>query len=177
MQAPGSRLSGKRIAILVETLYEDLELWYPKIRLEEEGAEVHLIGMEKKVYTGKRGYPVTPDMMVSRAAGEKWDGIIIPGGYAPDHIRRHPEMIRFVKEQFEQGAMVATICHAPWVAISAGIVKGKRMTGFFAVKDDIVNAGAEYLDEPVVVDGQLISSRHPNDLGYFCRAIIEYLSQ
>ncbi len=168
-------LSGKRIAILLEILYEDLELWYPKIRLEEEGAEVSLVAMERRTYQGKHGYPASPDLLIHQARDIQWDAVLIPGGYAPDHIRRHPEMIEFVREQYQKGALVATICHAPWVAISAGIVRGKRMTGFFAVKDDIINAGAEYVDEPVVVDGQLISSRHPKDLPYFCRAIIEHL--
>lgn len=170
-------LKDKKVALLVENLYEDLELWYPKIRLQEEGISVRIVGMEKKTYLSKHDYPARAEITLAEAARQNWDAVIIPGGYAPDHIRRHPEMIRFVKEQFGSGALVATICHAPWVAISAGIVKGRKMTGFFAVKDDIVNAGATYLDQPVVVDGNLISSRHPGDLAVFCREIINYLQQ
>lgn len=170
-------LKNCRVAILVDMLYEDLELWYPKIRLEEEGATVHLVGMQRKTYQSKHGYPATAEMTVEEALPGTWDGIIIPGGYAPDHLRRHPEMVAFVRSHFQRGVLVATICHAPWLAISAGIVRGKRMTGFFAIKDDMVNAGAHYVDEPVVRDGNLISSRHPGDLGAFCRAIIGYLRE
>ena len=170
-------LKGKKIAILVEKLYEDLELWYPYYRFKEEGATVNLVGPEKEVYLSKHNYPAKATLSVHDAESQTWDAIIIPGGYAPDHLRRHPEILRFVKHQFEQGIPVATICHAPWVAISAEIVMGKEMTGYFSIKDDIINAGAKYVDKPVVVDGNLISSRHPNDLPDFCRAIIRRLSE
>ncbi len=169
------KLTGKRAAILVDRLYEDLELWYPKIRLEEEGAEVQLIGMERTTYSSKHGYPAPADMTVHEAGVQSWDVLIIPGGYAPDYLRRYPEMVRFVQQQFQKGTLIATICHGPWLAISAEIVVGKKMTCFFAIKDDVINAGAQYVDEPVVVDGNLISSRHPHDLPHFCRAIIERL--
>ncbi|NOX36734.1 MAG: type 1 glutamine amidotransferase [Calditrichaeota bacterium] len=171
------KLNGKRVGILVEKLYEDLELWYPKIRLEEEGAEVKLIGMETTTYPSKHGYPAKADLTVYDAELQEWDGLIIPGGYAPDHLRRYTEMIRFVRDQHQKGALIATICHGPWVLISAEIVAGKKMTCFFAIKDDLINAGAQYVDEPVVVDGNLISSRHPHDLPYFGRAIIDYLAR
>ncbi len=170
-------LKGKKVAILVEKLYEDLELWYPYYRLKEESATVELVGPEKEVYLSKHNYPAKASLSVHEAESQQWDAIVIPGGYAPDHLRRHPEILRFVKQQFQNGTLVATICHAPWVAISAEIVSGKTMTGFFAIRDDIINAGAKYVDQPVVVDGQLISSRHPNDLPEFCRAIINRLSE
>ncbi len=170
-------LKGKKIAILVEKLYEDLELWYPRYRFLEEGADVFLVGPEREVYLSKHNYPAKADLSVHEAESRQWDAIIVPGGYAPDHLRRHPEILRFVKQQFENGTLVATICHGPWVAISAEIVLGKEMTGFFSIKDDIINAGAKFVDKPVVVDGNLVSSRHPNDLPDFCRAIISRLQE
>ncbi len=170
-------LKEKRVAILVEKMYEDLELWYPKIRLEEAGAHVTLVGMEKTTYPSKHGYPATVEMTVNEAELQDWEALIIPGGYAPDRLRRYPDIIRFVREQYHQGTLVATICHGPWVLISAQIVAGKKMTCFFAIKDDVINAGAHYVDAPVVVDDNLITSRHPFDLPHFCRAIIQYLSQ
>ena len=168
-------LTGKRVAILVENLYEDLELWYPKIRLQEEGAEVKLVGMEQVTYKSKHDYPAKADIKVTEAMSQSWDAVIVPGGYAPDRLRRFAEMPQFVRMQHEKGAIVAAICHGPWLLISAGIVKGRKMTCFFSIKDDVENAGANYVDEPVVVDGGIITSRTPADLPQFCRAIIQEL--
>ncbi len=170
------RLEGKRVAILVEDGYDDLEFWYPKIRMMEEGAKVVVVGSPAKdTFTSKHGIVVRVDKKAGEVKADEFDGIIIPGGQAPDRLRRYKEVLDFVRESYEKGKTIAAICHAGHVLISAGILKGKKVTGFFSIKDDIVNAGAEYLDEPVVVDGKIITSRNPNDLPFFCKAIIESL--
>lgn len=169
-------LDSKRIAVLAEDLYEDLELWYPVIRMREAGARVTLVGTgTSSTYQGKHGLPVTVDTSADKVSAADFDALIVPGGYGPDRLRRHQSVLRLVREVFEQGKPVAAICHAGWVLISAGILKGKRVTSFFSIKDDMVNAGAEWEDREVVVDGNLITSRQPDDLPAFCRAIIEAL--
>ncbi len=171
-------LEGRKIAVLAEEMYEDLELWYPLIRMREEGAEVKVIGTgSAKAYNSKHGYPVTVDASAEEVKAGDFDAIIIPGGYAPDRMRRYPAMVNLVREAFKQGKIVAAICHAGWLPASAGIVKGRKMTSFFAIKDDMVNAGAEWVDEEVVRDGNLITSRTPDDLPAFCREIIKALSE
>jgi len=170
-------LKGKRIAILAEDLFEDLELWYPLIRMREAGAEVVVLGTGKTKYTGKHGLTVDPDKKVDRAAPEEFDAVIIPGGYAPDRMRRHEPLVDFVRRAFEIGRVVAYICHAGWVPISAGVVKGRTVTSFFSIADDLRNAGATWVDEEVVRDGNLISSRYPADLPTFCRTIIEAVAE
>ena len=168
-------LKGKRILILADEMYEDLELWYPRIRLVEAGATVNVAGVEKKTYNGKHGYPVDTDGKISGYNSKDFDCVVIPGGYAPDRLRRSRAVLNFVKKMFDDGKVVASICHAAWVPISAGIVKGKSMTCFSAIKDDLVNAGAKFVDQSVVVDGNMVSSRTPADLPDFCRAIISLL--
>lgn len=171
-----ARLEGKRVAVLVEDLYEDLELWYPVIRLREEGAEVKLVGPKKgATYKGKHGIPAKADLSSEETRAEEFDAVIIPGGYSPDRMRRDPNLVRFVKEAAEKGKVVAAICHGPWMLVSAGVLRGRRATSFFSIKDDIVNAGAEFVDAEVVVDGNIVTSRMPQDLPSFCRAIIEAL--
>ena len=170
-------LEGRRVAVLAEDTYEDMELWYPKIRLTEAGAEVHVIGPDAGAnYTSKHGLPVTSDVAADDIAAGEYDAVVIPGGYSPDRMRRHESMVNFVREMNDQGKVVAFICHAGWLPISAGILEGKRATSFFSIKDDMVNAGAKWEDAEVVVDGNLISSRTPDDLQAFLRAIIEKLS-
>lgn len=170
-------LSGKRIALLAEDNYQELELWYPLLRLREAGAEVTVVGREKgMIHTSKHGIEVKADIASSEARPQDYDAIVIPGGYAPDMMRRIPAMIGLVRDAYNQGKVVAAICHAGWMLCSADIVRGKRLTSFFAIKDDMVNAGANWVDEPVVRDGQLITSRVPNDLPFFCREIISALS-
>ena len=170
------RLKGKTIAVLAEDLYQDQELWYPYLRFKEEGAEVFVVAPDKsKTYSSKHGYPVTPDKSVSEVDVKKLDCIVIPGGYAPDLMRRHPQMVKLVKDAYENEKIIAAICHAGWMLISAGIVKGKKLTSFFAIRDDLVSAGADYVDQEVVVDGNLVTSRRPADLPAFCRRIIELL--
>jgi protease I len=170
-------LQGKTILFFAGPLYEDLELWYPKIRLEEEGASTLVAGTGEKTYQGKRGYPLTVDTSVDEIEATEFDGLVIPGGYAPDIMRRSPKLLQLTREIFQAGKPVAFICHAGWVPISAGIVKGKRGTSVGAIKDDLVNAGMLWEDSAVVVDGNLISSRTPADLPQFCKAIIAALEQ
>ena len=171
-------LTGKRIAILAEDNYQELELWYPLLRLREEGAQVTVVGRETgRVHTSKHGYEVTADIAANEARSQDYDAIIIPGGYAPDLMRRDPAMVRLVKDAYDQGKIVAAICHAAWMLASADIVRGKRLTSFDSIKDDLVNAGATWVDESVVRDGNLITSRVPQDLPFFCNEIISAVSR
>jgi protease I len=170
------RLQGKRVAIFAEDLYEDLELWYPLLRLKEEGAETVVVGPgDAKEHHGKYGYPVTVDKGIQEVDVEEFDAVVIPGGYAPDRMRRHAAMVAFVREMAHQGKVVAAICHGGWMLASAEVVAGKTVTSFFAIKDDLVHAGAIYEDAEVVVDGNLITSRKPADLPAFLAAIITAL--
>ena len=169
-------LERKRIAILAENNYHELELCYPLLRMREAGATVTVVGMPSvEEYKSKLGYPVKVNVAAEAVSANDFDAIIIPGGYAPDLMRRHKPMLDLVRSMFEQGKLVAYICHAGWVPVSAGILKGKRTTCLPAIKDDVINAGAIYVDEEAVRDGNLISSRSPDDLPAFCRAIIAAL--
>lgn len=171
-------LKGKRVAVLAENLYQELELWYPVLRMQEAGANVKVIGPTKgATYKSKNGYPVTTDLGSTEATVSAFDAVIIPGGYAPDLMRRDSNLVRFVQEMFAAGKVVAAICHAGWVPISAGIYRGKTVTSVASIRDDCTNAGATWKDAEVVVDGTLITSRVPNDLPAFCRAIIEALTR
>ncbi len=169
-------LENVRLAILVEDMYHELEFWYPKLRMVEEGAKVLVIGPERKEYKSKLGYPVLADLRADEVEPRDFHGVIIPGGYAPDKMRRCEALVEFVRTLDGQGALVAQICHAGWVPISAGILKGRRCTSYGAIRDDMVNAGGLWEDAPVVVDKNLVSSRCPEDLPAFCKAIIEVLS-
>ncbi len=172
------RLQGKRVAILAENLYQEMELWVPYYRVMEEGGTVTIVGTgTAKTYTSKHGYPVAVDASADEVKGTDFDGIVIPGGYAPDLMRRSAAMVRLVREAFEMGKVVAAICHAGWVLCSAGVLKDKTATGFFSIKDDMVNAGARFVDQEVVVDGNLITSRKPADLPAFCRELITALEK
>jgi len=168
-------LAGKKVAILVADMYQELEFWYPYLRLKEEGAEVLAVGPEAKEYKSKLGYPAKADLGAKDVRAPDFQGVVIPGGYAPDYLRRSPELVRFVKDMAEAGKPVAAICHGPWMLCSARVVKGKRVTSFFAIRDDLENAGAIWVDEPVVVDGNIITSRMPQDLPLFLKAVIEAL--
>ena len=164
-----------KIAVLVENQYHVLEVWYPYLRLREAGIETILVGTGQTDYKSKEGYSAREDLSIHKTKARDYDGVIIPGGFAPDHMRREPKMAAFVREIFDAGKLVAAICHGPWMMASADILKGKKATSFFAIKDDIVHAGAEYLDETVVVDNNLITSRNPYDLPAFCKAILKFL--
>jgi len=170
------RLQGKRIAILAEELYQELELWYPLLRLRGLGAEVLVVGSgSAKVHKSKLGYPAEVDKFAREVTADQFDALVIPGGYAPDHMRRYPEMVHLVRDAVLKGKVVAAICHAGWMLASADVLQGRTVTGFFAIKDDLVHAGAKYVDAEVVVDDNLITSRQPEDLPAFCRAIIAAL--
>lgn len=168
---------GKRVLILAEELYNEYELWYPYYRLKEAGAEVTLVGSgSSDIYKSKHGLPVTVDTRADEVDPAQYDGVVIPGGYAPDLMRRYPAMVGLVRSLFEAGKLVAAICHAGWMLASAKIVDGKTLTSFFAIKDDLIHAGARWVDQEVVVDGNLITSRTPDDLPAFMRAVIQWLS-
>jgi deglycase len=169
-------LSGNRVAILIENLYEDLEFWYPYYRMKEAGADVTVMGTgSSQVYRGKHGLEAKPDMTASEANPRDFSAVIIPGGYSPDYMRRYPALLNFVKAMDSEGKVVAAICHAGWVLVSAGLAKGRSMTCFSSIKEDVINAGANYVDKPVVRDGNLITSRFPADLPAFCSEIIKAL--
>lgn len=170
-------LTGKRILIFVGDDYEDLELWYPKLRLEEAGAAVTLAGQEAgRRYTGKWGYPCESEVSVATLSAERFAGVVIAGGWMPDKLRRDSKVLELVRELNTAGKLVASICHGPWINISAGVVRGVRMTSTPALRDDLTNAGAEWVDAPVVVDRNHVSSRRPADLPAFMEKVIEVLS-
>jgi len=169
-------LENKHIAVLLEEKYEDPEFWYPYYRFQEAGARVTAVAPKIKEYKSKHGYPATADMEAGDADGSTFDAVIIPGGYSPDYMRRSRELISFVKEAYESEKVIAAICHGPWILASVGAVKGRRVTAFFSIKDDLVNAGAEFIDQEVVCDGNVITSRTPKDLPAFCREIINALN-
>ncbi|MFC1515582.1 type 1 glutamine amidotransferase domain-containing protein [Thermodesulfobacteriota bacterium] len=167
-------LKGKKVVILIEEMFNVFEFWYPFYRLKEAGAEVTVVGSgSAEIYTGKPGTQAKADVTADQVSVENFDGIVIPGGYAPDMMRRYPAMVNLVKDFYNTGKTVAAICHAGWMLASAGILTGRKMTSFFAIKDDMVNAGAEWMDREVVVDGKLITSRTPDDLPAFMKAVID----
>lgn len=167
-----------KIAVLVEDNYQVLEVWYPYLRLREEGFETVLVGTgRKKEYASKEGYPAPEELSIKKANPDDFDAVVVPGGYAPDILRREEAVIGFVRKMHERSKLVAAICHAGWVLVSAGVLKGRKATCFTAIKDDVINAGAEYLDREVVVDGNLITSRNPYDLPAFCSQIIKWLKE
>lgn len=166
----------RKIVVLAEDGYEDLELWYPAIRLREEGYHVDIVGSgSKKKYTGKYGTSVDVDLDCEHISSNDYAGIVVPGGWAPDKLRRYRSILNLVKEFADEGKLLATICHGGWVFISAKVVDGYKMTCVNAIIDDIENAGATYIDSEVVVDRNMITSRTPKDLPSFMKAIIDYL--
>jgi protease I len=171
-----SNVAGKRVAVLVEKLYEDLELWYPVLRLREAGCKVQIVGPKAgESYASKHGYPAKSDVAATDVKADDFDAIIIPGGYSPDHMRRHKAMVDLVIEGAKKGKVLAAICHGPWMLCSARCLKGKKVTGFFAIRDDVENAGGIWEDAPCVRDGNLVTSRTPDDLPAFMKGILEAL--
>jgi protease I len=165
-----------KIAVLVEDHYQTLEVWYPYLRLKEENIETVFVGTgRKKEYKSKEGYIVKEEDSIKNIDPADFSGIIIPGGYAPDILRLYKEITDFTAYLFNNNKLVASICHGGWVLVSAGVLKGRKATGYIAIKDDMVNAGAEFYDKNVVVDRNLITSRNPYDLPYFCAEIVKYL--
>lgn len=166
------------ILLFVENYYEDLELHYPKYRLLEAGANVLVAGpKEGEIYKGKNGYPQKADISFDQVNPSDFQALIIPGGYAPDRLRINAQALKITKQFHQSQKLIAFICHAGWLPISAGIIKGVKCTSYIAIKDDMINAGAQWVDEPVVVDGHFISSRTPQDLPFFCPAIIDFLQK
>ncbi|MFN7132489.1 MAG: type 1 glutamine amidotransferase domain-containing protein [Myxococcales bacterium] len=170
-------MSNGTILCLVGPEYEDLEVWYPKLRLEEAGYTVKLAGLGEREYRGKHGYPCPTDGRVADFPASSLVGILAPGGWAPDKLRRDPEVLARVREVHAAGGLVASICHGPWILISAGIARGRRMTSSLGIRDDLVNAGAEWVDAPAVVDGNIVTARVPKDLPAFGVAMLEVLGR
>lgn len=171
-------LNNSRVAILVDQQYQEMEVWYPLYRLREAGAAVVTVGaVGGSVYPSKLGYPCKADVSWEEIHADEFDGVIAPGGFAPDFIRRHIAAIHFVRDLNARGKLVAAICHGPWVLCSANVLRGKRATSFFAIQDDVANAGALWEDSEVVRDGNLVTSRKPDDLPAFCMACIEVLAE
>jgi protease I len=167
-------LDNKRVAVLVEQQYQEMEVWYPVYRLREAGCRVTLVGPEAgHTYPSKLGYPAKSDKAAGDVSANDFDAIVIPGGFAPDFLRRSEAILKLVSTMAEQGKVVAAICHGPWVLCSTQALKGRRATCFFAIKDDVINAGANYVDAEVMRDGNLITSRKPDDLPAFVQAIIQ----
>ena len=170
-------LTDLRFLMFVDEVYEDLELWYPKLRLIEAGAHVTVAGPEADtVYMGKHGYPCRSETAIALMESDDFHGLVIPGGFMPDKLRRDEKVKQLVREFAESDKLVAAICHGGWIPISAGVYRGVRVTGSPGIKDDLINAGAIWQDAPVVVDRHFVSSRRPDDLPDFCRAIIEVMS-
>ncbi len=169
-------LSSTRILMFVDDVYEDLELWYPKLRLLEAGAIVTVAGPKAGAkYEGKHGYPCISDAAIADMQSADFQGVVIPGGFMPDKLRRDPKVLSLVREIAAAGRLTAAICHGGWIAISAGVYRGVKVTGSPGIKDDLTNAGAIWSDAAVVVDRHFVSSRKPDDLPDFCRAILKVL--
>ncbi len=172
-----NELKGKTVAVLVESGFEDMELWYPVIRLREAGAVVDVISTgSAEEYHGYHGLVCRPDKTIDQVKAADYDGVVIPGGWAPDSLRRYGSILEFVRAVHDAGKPTAAICHGPQVLISAGLLRAKTATCFVAIKDDVENAGASYVDQPVVKDSNLITSRTPEDLPDFCRTLIAALA-
>jgi protease I len=175
MQQP---LADKQILMFVDDIYEDLELWYPKLRLTEAGARVVVAGPRAgQQYSGKHGYPCRSDAAISEVNADDFDGLVVPGGFMPDKLRRERDVLEIVRRFNADSKLIAAICHGGWIPISAGVYRGVQVTGSHGIKDDLVNAGAIWQDAPVVIDRHFVSSRKPDDLPDFCRAILQVLTE
>ena len=166
----------KTLLTFVDDIYEDLELWYPLLRVQEAGYAMRIAAPEIRTYAGKHGYPAASDLLLRDARSEDFCGLLIPGGFMPDKLRRDAKVLSLTREFFEQGKLVAFICHGGWIPISAKIINGRRVTGSLGIKDDLEIAGGIWVNEPVVVDGNLISSRTPKDCAPFGAAMVKFLS-
>ena len=171
--------SKKKIALLVGKDFEDMEVMYPLYRLIEAGFSVDVIGEDPAgtKYMGKNGYPCVSTLEIAKAKAKDYSGLVAPGGWMPDKLRRNPQVLKLVADIDKQGGAIASICHGPWILISAGIVRGKKMTSTPALKDDLVNAGAKWVDDEVTVDGRMVTSRKPDDLPAFMREILKLLEK
>ncbi len=167
----------KKIALLAGKDFEDMEVMYPYYRLREAGFQVDVIGEDPAgtKYIGKNGYPIVSTLEIPKAKPKDYAGLVAPGGWAPDKLRRNPKVLKLTADIDQQGGVIASICHGPWILISAGIVKGKKTTSTPALKDDLINAGAQWVDQEVVVDGRMVTSRKPDDLPAFMREMLKLL--
>lgn len=169
-------LKSRRVLVFVDDVYEDLELWYPKLRLQEAGAEVVVAGPKAgQVYSGKHGYPCRSDAAIGEIRSADFSGVVLPGGFMPDKLRRDQRVLELVREFSSASKLIAAICHGGWIAISAGVYRGVQVTGSPGIKDDLINAGAHWQDAAVVVDRHFVSSRKPDDLPEFCRSILQVM--
>ncbi len=168
---------GKKIAVLLENHYQTLEAWYPYLRLREAGHESLFVGTGKEKYLSKNGYTANEDISIDDLRAEEFSGVIIPGGYAPDLLRTNEKIINFVREMYSQNKMVASICHGGWVLASAEIIENKKITSWQSIQDDIKHAGANFVDQEVVIDEYIITSRNPNDLPAFMSTILNFLKE
>jgi protease I len=172
------KLKGMQFAVLVEQDYQDMEVWYPVYRLREEGADVILVGTgSKHEYLSKHGYPAPVDMPADAVAAENLAGLVIPGGWAPDRLRQSSSVRNLVRDMFRMNKPVACICHGGWVLVSAEVVRGRNVTSYIAIRDDLTNAGAIWHDDEVVIDGNLVTSRKPDDLPAFMREFIRLFGE
>jgi protease I len=171
-------MAAKKVAIMVDEMYQVLEVWFPYYRLREAGLEVDFVAAgAKKEYHSKEGYPCVSDVAARQASADDYDCMIVPGGFAPDFMRRNADVIKFASDMVDAGKVIAAICHGGWLLCSTNIYSGKKATCFMAIKDDIKNAGAEYVDAECVADGNLITSRKPDDLPAFCTEILKALQK
>lgn len=173
----------QRGVIITAEAFEDEEVMYPIMRLREEEIAIDIATKDAKLVNGRLGFPL--ELLVryygtlvdaKKLNSADYDFVILPGGFeAPDRVRQIPEVLNFVRAMHQEGKTVAAFCHGPWILISAGLLRGRKATGYVGIKDDIANAGAEYLDQPVVVDGNIVTSRHPRDIGFFMRELLSHL--
>lgn len=171
-------ISGKKIAIVLDEQYQELEVWYPYYRFIEAGANVELIASQAgKTYLSKLGYPCVSTNSVDTVRGGEFDAVIIPGGWAPDFMRRDERMIRFIQQCVSAEIVLAAICHGGWMLCCTDVLRGRCATSFVAIKHDMINAGANWVDEQCVVDGNVITARQPDDLPAFCKAVIEAIAK
>lgn len=171
-------MAEKKVAVMVDNMYQVLEVWYPYYRLLEAGLQVNLIAAEaNREYHSKEGYPCVSQIAAGQAGVDDYDCMLVPGGFAPDFMRRSADMVKFANDMVDAGKLIAAICHGGWLLCSTRIYKGKTATCFMAIKDDIINAGAKYVDDECVVDGNLITARKPDDLPAFCTAVLRALGK
>jgi len=163
------------LSVLIEDYFNAFELIYPYYRLKEEGYETILVGPTERVYHSENGLDMKAEKSIDDINFDEFEGVVIPGGYGPDRLRRNEKVLNFVKKMFDSNKLVAAICHGPWVLISAKITNGLTLTCVPSIKDDVKNSGAKYVDESVVVDGNLVTSRGPADLPDFMREVVKFL--
>jgi protease I len=172
------RLQGKTIGYFVAEEVEDLEFWVPVMRLREEGARVIVIGLSTKTVRGKHGLEMTPDVSIDEAPkADELDGLVIPGGWAPDKLRRNQKILQLVRDIDAQGKIIGTICHGGWVPISAGIMKGRKAVGSIGIKDDITNAGGIWVNQAAFREGHMVWGRVVEDIPDFCRELVAALAE